>query len=101
MQTFKKHLKLVIGVAAIILFGVVFFFLSKSTDLEKGNMKHWRAASMDRRIAAVKILTGTDENTELMVQCLDKVATLPDSGEMPIKDAASLCYVGIQLKDNI
>lgn len=97
----KRYFKLLIGVAAIILFAVVFFFLNKSSELETGNLKHWRAASIERRVSAVKILTGTDEHTDLMVQCLDKIATLPESADMPIKDAASLCFMGIQLKDNI
>ena len=30
-----------------------------------------------------------------------QMATLPDSGEMAIRDAASLCYTGIQLKENL
>ncbi|MDR0726551.1 MAG: hypothetical protein LBF37_00640 [Rickettsiales bacterium] len=97
----KKYIKLMIGVAAIIVFAVVFFFINKSADLETGNLKHWKTASIERRGAAVKILTGTDEHTDLMVQCLDKIASLPESADMPIKDAASLCFMGIQLKDNI
>jgi hypothetical protein len=97
----KKYFKLLIGIAAIILFAVVFFFLNRSSDLENGNLKRWNTASAERRAAAVKILTGTDEHAELMVQCLDKIAALPDSTDMPVKDAASLCFVGIQLKDNI
>ncbi|MDL2295392.1 hypothetical protein LJC18_01085 [Lachnospiraceae bacterium OttesenSCG-928-E19] len=101
MKTLKKHLKLIIGIAAIILFGVVFFVASRSSDLENGTLKNWRAASNDRRIAAVKILTASDADTELMVGCINKIATLPDSAEMGVKDAASLCYMGIQLKENI
>lgn len=101
MDIIKKHLKLYIGIAVLILVAVVFFFLTKSADLENGNMKHWSAASNERRVSAVRILTGSEENTELMVQCLNKVAKLPDATDMPIKDAASLCYTGIQLKENI
>jgi hypothetical protein len=97
----KKCLKLLIGIAVIILFAVVFFFLSRSSDLENGNLRHWLTASIERRVAAVKILTGTDEHVEMMVLCLDKIAALPDSADMAVKDAASLCFVGIQLKDNI
>ena len=101
MNTLKKHLKLIIGIAVLILFAVVFFFIAQAKDLENGNMRHWVSASAERRVAAVKILTGDEKYTELMVQCLDKVATLSDAADMPIKDAASLCFMGIQLKDNI
>jgi hypothetical protein len=100
-STLKKYIKLFIGIAAIILFAVVFFFLNKAADLESGGMKHWKTASVERRAAAVSILTGTDENSELMVRCLDKIATLPDSADMSVRDAASLCMMGVRLKDNI
>lgn len=101
MKTLKKHFKLLIGVAALILVAVVFFFASRATDLENGNMRNWVAASHDRRVAAVKILTANEEHSDLMVECLNKIASLPDSGEMMVKDAASLCFMGIQLKENI
>ncbi|MDR1338149.1 MAG: hypothetical protein LBJ73_03945 [Rickettsiales bacterium] len=97
----KKYMKLLIGVAAVILFAVAFFIMNRSSDLETGNLKHWKSASLARRGAAAQILTGTDEHTDLMVRCLDKVASLPDSADMPVKDAASLCFTGIQMKDSI
>lgn len=101
MNVLKKHLKMVLGIAVLILFGVVFFFTQRATDLENGNMKNWISASTDRRETAIRILAGTDEHNELMIQCIDKIASLPDSSEMAIRDAASLCYTGIQLKENI
>ncbi|MDR2413233.1 MAG: hypothetical protein LBD50_03420 [Rickettsiales bacterium] len=101
MNAVKKPFKLFVGISALILAAVVFLFLNKSADLENGNMKHWAASSIDRRTAAVKILTGSEEHTELMTLCLNKISSLPDSADMPVKDAASLCFMGIQLKDNI
>lgn len=101
MEDFKKHLKLFIGIAALILFAVVFFFYHKASNLENNSMRNWATASEERRGAAVRILTGTDENTKLMVRCMDKVSTLPNSADMSVRDAASLCFMGIQLKDNI
>ena len=101
MGFMKKYLKIFIGIMALLLCGCVFFFVSRASDLENGNMRNWVAAAMDRRVAAVQILTGTDEHSELMVACMDKIATLPDSGEMAVRDAASLCYTGIQLRENL
>ncbi len=97
----KKHLKLIIGIAALLLVMAGFFFLRGGGDLENGNLKHWAAADADRRAATVQIITGTDANTELMVACLDRMSTLPDAVEMTVRDAASLCFAGIQLKNNI
>ncbi len=101
MKAIKKSLLFSIGVAVLLLVICIFFFAQRSNDLETGNMKNWLAASSDRRAAAVKILTASDEHNDLLIACVDKIASLPDSGEMAIRDAVSLCYTGIQLKDSI
>lgn len=101
MHKLKTHFKLAVGIAVIILVAVTFFFLNKSSNLENGNLRHWAASSAERRVAAVKILTGSEEHTELMAACMNKMASLPDSAEMPVRDAASLCFTGIQLKEHI
>lgn len=101
MQILKVFLKFFIGIAVLILAVVVFFFAQRSSDLEGGTLKNWRAASLERRNAAAKILAASEENCELIVACVDKMATLPDSGEMAVRDAVSLCYTGIQLKQNL
>ena len=101
MNFFKKYLKIFIGIAVLILAVIVFFFAQRSNDLESGTLKNWRAASTERRTAAAKILTASDQHLQLIVACVDKMATLPDSGEMAVRDAVSLCYTGIQLKENI
>lgn len=101
MKFIKKYFKIFIGIAALILVLVVFFFAQRSGTLETGTLKDWRAASVERRVAAAQILTGADSNVDLLVACIDKMATLADSGEMAIRDAASLCHTGIQLKENL
>ena len=101
MDFIKKYFKIFIGVAALIMVVVVFFFSQRSNDLETGTLKDWPAATSERRISAAQILTGADKDIDLLVACIDKMATLPDSSEMAIRDAASLCYTGIQLKENL
>ncbi len=100
MKNVKLILKLFIGVAALLLVMVVFSCTLRKGNLETDNLKAWRGASLDRRAAAVRMLTATDDDTELMVACVDKIATLPDSGEMAVRDAVSLCYTGAQIKQN-
>ncbi len=101
MKFIKKYLKIFIGIMALVLCGCVFFFMQRASDLENGNMRNWVAASDDRRVAAVKILVGNEDHTDLMVACMDKIATLPESGEMAVRDAASLCHTGILLRENL
>lgn len=101
MNFIKKYFKILIGIAALLLVFMVFVMTQRSENLEVSTLKKWPAASLERRTAAAKILTGTDNNAELIVKCIDKIATLPESGEMAIRDAASLCYTGIQLKEHL
>lgn len=101
MNMTKKYFKLFIGVAVLILVIIVFFFAQRSGTLETGTLKDWRAAPMDRRISAAQIMTGAGDNIELMVACVDKMAKLPDSGEMAVRDAMSLCNTGVKLKQNL
>lgn len=100
MKNVKLILKLFIGVTALLLVMVMFSCALRKGNLETDNLKVWRSASFDRRSAAVRMLTASDDDTELMVACVDKIATLPDSGEMAVRDAVSLCYTGAQIKQN-
>ncbi len=101
----KNRIKLLLGlfiVAAVLIFAILIFVgAQRGSNLESGTLQDWRAASLERRAAAVQIITATSEHNELMVACVDKMATLPDSGEMAIRDALSLCYTGMQLKESM
>ena len=97
----KKYLKFFIGIGVLILAVFVFVQTQKTTALESGQLKNWRSASVQRRIAAVKVLTASENNLEFLVKCVDKIATLRDSGDMPVRDAVELCFVGMQLKESI
>ena len=101
MNFIKKYFKIFIGVSALILVVVVFFFAQRSSTLETGTLKDWRAASIESRVSAAQILTGEDRNIDLLVACVNKMAELPESGDMFIRDAVSLCHTGIQLKENL
>ncbi len=101
MNFTKKYFKIFVGIAGLILAIVVFFFAQRSDALETGTLKNWRAATLERRISAAQIMMGESENVDLLVGCVDKIATLPDSGEMAVRDAASLCHTGIKLKPNL
>lgn len=98
----KTYFKFIIGIAALMLVVLAFFVIPrKESSLEMLSLKDWRAASMERRTAAVRVLTATDQNLDRIVACVDKMATLPDSGDMPVRDATELCFVGYELRNNI
>lgn len=101
MKKIKPVFKIAIGIAVLIFVIAMFFFIQRGGALESGNLQDWKSASIDSRSAAVKILIGSEENTELLVACVSKIASLPDSAQMSVRDATTLCHTGIQLKENL
>ncbi|MCL2369329.1 MAG: hypothetical protein FWC83_01485 [Alphaproteobacteria bacterium] len=96
----KQNFKMAVGIVAILIVAVSFFvLLMRPASLEESDLRNWQTTTQARRAAAVEILTGSRENTELMVECIDAIATLPESGRMNIRDAAALCAAGIALRD--
>ena len=102
MKHLKKIILFVVGIGVLLMAIFVFFRTNqKTTNLEAGNLSNWRAASVEQRIAAAKILIASEENIYIIVACVDKMSTLADSGDMAIRDAVALCNTGIQLKSNL
>lgn len=97
----KRILKFVLGIAVILAVAFMFFYAQRPGSLEKGTLKHWLSASNDQRVAAVKIAVAGQGDIDLVVACVNKMATLPDSGEMEIATAIVLCHTGSMVKENI
>lgn len=97
----KKRFKLIIGIAVLILAVSLFFIAQyKSDSLEGADLQKWTESAIERKISAVQLLTGGAQNTDLIVQCVDKMSTFEDSAEFEVKDAVKLCNMGIQLREN-
>ena len=71
-----------------------------TSNLENASLRKWRAADLNRRMAAAQILSASDANLDLLVKCVDKIATLPESGDMMVRDAVTLCNMGIIMNEN-
>ena len=98
----KSVFKFLLGIAVLLAIFFVFFRTQRSTDLAVDTLKHWAAASNDQRTAAARVIVASDDaDIDLIVACVTKMATLPDSNEMVVRDAISLCHTGIILKENI
>ena len=100
MNFVKKYLKTIIGIAVLVLAIAVFFFMMRYGNIENGTLRKWRTADHERRMAAAQILSASDDNLDLLVQCVDKIATLPESGDMMVRDAVTLCNMGIIMNKN-
>lgn len=96
----KRYIKLIIGIFTILFVFCVFIFSQKSVHLESKNLRHWRSVSDDQRASIVQVMIASDENLDLIVQCVNKISTLPESSGMAIRDAVELCFLGIKLQNN-
>ena len=97
----KTFWKFFVGIGVLLLAVLVFTQTRKTISLETGKLSDWQKSAVERKMTAVKVLTASNDNLELLVKCVDKIATLPDSADMPVRDATELCFMGIKLKDTI
>ncbi len=100
-ENMKSVLKFMLGIAVLLVAFFVFFCTQRSNDLSTGNLENWLAASTDQRTTVAKVAVAGDGDINLIVACVNKMATLPGAREMIVRDAISLCHTGIILKENI
>lgn len=100
MKFIKKYFKLFIGCSVLIMGIFVFLLAQRGGNLESGTLQKWKSAPIARRFTAVQVVNASDENTELIVSCVDKMSELPNSSDFAVSDAVRLCAMGIQLKAN-
>ena len=60
-------------------------------------MKKWLELSDEQQIKTLKRVVKKSDNDDLLIQCVTKIAELPDSEKMDIRDAVVLCYNGIKI----
>lgn len=97
----KSVLKFILGIAVLLAAIFIFFRSQNSNSLDKGTLKHWLSASNDQRVAAVKVAVAGEGDIDLVVACVNKIASLPDSNEMDVTTAIVLCHTGNVVKENI
>ena len=103
IQRLKRFVKISVACCVLILLVVLGFFVKHIYTFENSNMKKWLSLSEQQQILTVKrVISDFDalENSDLLIQCITKIALLPDSERMDIRDAASLCYNGIKINSN-
>ena len=96
----RSIFKFMLGFAALLIVAFIFFNTQKSSSLEKSTLKHWLSASKEQRTTAVKIAVAGNGDIDLIVACVNKIASLPDSGDMDITTAIIFCNTGTVIKDN-
>lgn len=97
IKEIKKILKICIVLCILFILVVFGFFIKHTHSFENYKMSKWLELSPQQQIYTLNKIVTESENTDLIIACLTKIANLPDSDEMIIRDAAALCYNGIKL----
>ena len=97
IRQIKLFIKISIVICLLTLFIVLGFFVKPIRTFEKAHMKKWLTLSEQEQITTVQHIVPNAEQQDLLINCITKIAELPDSNKMIIHDAAVLCYNGIKL----
>jgi len=93
----KRILKISIAGIVVLVLIVLGFFVNRTYTFENSNMKKWLELSDEQQIKTLKRVVKKSDNDDLLIQCVTKIAELPDSEKMDIRDAVVLCYNGIKI----
>lgn len=97
IQKIKLFIKASIIIAILLVFVVLGIFVRPTTTFENAHMKKWQVLTEQQRVKTIQRVVKDVDDEELLLKCVDKIASLPDSNEMLIRDAVAICYNGIKL----
>ena len=96
-QKIKRFIKISVASGLLVLFVFLGFFVKYKHSFENSNMGKWGVLSDVQRIETLQKIIPNIENQDLLLACMNKIASLPESSNMIIQSAASLCHNGIKL----
>ena len=96
IQKIKLFLKISIVVCILFAFITLGFFVKPTRTFENSSMKKWSGLSEQEKITTLQHIIPNAEDQELLISCVNKISTLPDSDNMIVRNAVVLCYNGIK-----
>ena len=97
IQKIKLFIKISIVVCILSIFVILGIFVRPTHTFENSHMKKWTRLSEQEKVATVYQIVKKTDNQDLLVSCVDKISTLPNSNDMFIRDAIVLCHNGIKM----
>ncbi len=97
IQKIKNFIKVCVALGLLLLFIVLAFFVKHKRTFENANMDKWISLDADQRTDTMQRIIPDFENNDLFMNCMNKIASLPESENMMIQSAAALCYNGIKI----
>lgn len=96
LQQIKLLIKASIIIGVLFVFIVLGLFVRPNRTFENANMKKWVSLDDAQRIETINRIVKDNPNQDLLIQCVNKIASLENSNEMAIKDAIVICDAGIK-----
>ena len=97
IQIVKRMIKVAIAISVLVTLVFLGFFVKHNHTFEKSDATKWLELSEKQRVSTLKRIVSDSENQELLIKCVTKIAQLPDSDKMNIRDAVAICYNGIKI----
>ncbi|MBR5355094.1 MAG: hypothetical protein IK122_03125 [Alphaproteobacteria bacterium] len=97
IQQIKLFIKTSIIIGVLAVFVVLGIFVRPTITSENARMEKWLRLNETQRISTIQHVIKDFDGNEILVKCVDKIAQLPNSNEMLIRDAIVLCNGGIQM----
>lgn len=85
-----------VAIGILVVLAILGFFVKHNRTFENANMSKWLVLSESQRISTVRRIIPDHSNQELLLQCVMKIAQLPDADKMDIRDAIAICDSGIK-----
>lgn len=101
LRIIKRLIKITIAICVLIALVFLGFFVKYNYTFENSDMSKWLTLSENQRFSTLRrVIPDHDIDQNLLIQCVTKIAELPDSDKMDIRDAIALCYSGIKTNTN-
>lgn len=101
IQKIKLFIKVSIVVCVLSVFVVLGLFVRPNHTFEDARMGKWLSLSDEQKNATIhRVIKDSASDTNLLIQCVDKIAHLPHANDMQIQYAIVFCNQAIfQNKD--
>ena len=91
IQQIKYFIKASIVLSVLFVFVVLGIFIHPSRTFENSHMKKWLSLNEQPRTQTILRVVKDTKNRDLLIKCVDKIASLPNSNEMQIQYAIVFC----------
>ena len=100
IKIIKRIVKISVATAVCVVLITLGFFVKHNYTFENSNMLKWLELTKQQQIDTLNRVVSDYESPELLLQCVTKIAQIPDSEKMEIRDAIVICYNGIKINQD-